>query len=296
MKKTRIFVGSGAAVITPFANDEIDFASFRKIIDFQIENYTKAIIVCGTTGESAALSDYEHKKLISFAIEYVNGRVPVIAGTGSNSTARSLEMSRFAANEGADALLVVTPYYNKTTQPGLVAHYFKIAETSGKPLMVYNVPSRTGLNILPETYALLGEHENIVAVKEANGNIAALAESLAACAGSLDFYSGNDGEIVPFLALGGMGVVSVMANILPKQTSNICELFFSGKIEESRKLQLSLTEICSALFCETNPIPVKHAMKLMGYCNGELRLPLIEIGEKHRGRLETAMRNAGIKI
>jgi len=296
MKKNRIFTGSGTAVITPFANDGIDFDSFRKIIDFQIENGAKAIIACGTTGESAALSEYEHKKIISFAVEYVDGRVPVIAGTGSNSTAHAAVMSKFAADEGADGLLVVTPYYNKTTQKGLVAHYFKIAEASGKPLIVYNVPSRTGLNIMPETYALLGEHENIVAVKEANGNIAALAESMALCKGSLDFYSGNDGEIVPFLSLGGIGVISVAANILPKETSDICELFFQGKIEESRALQLSMVEICSALFCETNPIPVKYAAKLMGLCNGELRLPLIEFDEKHRGGLEAAMKKAGIKI
>lgn len=296
MKKKTLFKGLGTAVATPFGNNGIDFDSFRKIIDFQIENGAKAIIVCGTTGESATLSEYEQKKIITFALEYVNGRVPVIAGTGSNSTAHASELSKFAANEGADGLLLVTPYYNKTTQNGIVAHCFKIAEDAAKPVIVYNVPSRTGLNIVPETYLKLSVHENIVAIKEANGNIAAAAETCALIGDSLDVYCGNDGEIVPFLSLGAAGVISVMSNILPRETSEICELFYNGQIKESLDLQLSLMEICNALFCETNPIPVKYAMKLTGLCSGEVRLPLVEMEEKNRGRLEAAMRKAGIKV
>lgn len=288
-------MGSGVAVVTPFKQDQVDYDSFKKILDFQIENGTKAIIVCGTTGESATLLDAEHQKVISFAISYVNGRVPVIAGTGSNATDHAVEMSRFAAAEGADGLLLVTPYYNKTTQNGLVTHYFKVADSVDKPIIVYNVPSRTGFNILPETYRLLGEHENIAAVKEAGGNIGAIAESIALTGEKLDFYSGNDGEIVPILSLGGMGVISVMANILPRETADICDMFFAGKIEESRKLQLKLMEICKALFCETNPIPVKYAMKRMGLCTGELRLPLTELEVKNHTRVKQAMKNAGIR-
>jgi len=296
MKKKRIFTGSGTAVITPFTANGIDFKSFRKIIDFQLENGTKAIIVCGTTGEAPVLSDHLQKKIISFAAEYVNGRAPVIAGTGYNSTAHCVKMSKFAAGAGADGLLLVTPYYNKPTQSGLIAHFLAVADSTDKPIIVYNIPSRTGINITPETYAKLSEHENIAAAKEANGNIAAAAECRALTGDSLDLYAGNDSEIVPFLSIGGAGVISVMANILPKETSDICELFFSGKIKESAELQLSLMDMCGALFAETNPIPVKYAMKLMGLCTGEARLPLTPLDARHRGRLEAAMRKAGVKI
>ena len=296
MKKKRIFTGSGAAVITPFTMDAIDYGSFRKIINYQMENNTKAIIVCGTTGEAPALSEYERKKLITFAIETVNGRVPVIAGVGSNSTAHSVKMARFAAGAGADGLLLITPYYNKPAQNGIAAHCFTVADSTDKPVIVYNIPSRTGVNITPETYLKLSAHENIAGVKEANGNIAAVAECRALTGGSLDIWSGNDSEIVPFLSLGGAGVISVMANILPKETSDICELFFSGNIAESLKLQLSLMDMCGALFAETNPIPVKYAMRLMGFCTGDLRLPLTPLDAKYRGRVETAMKKAGIEF
>jgi len=296
MNKKRIFTGAGVAVITPFTANGIDFCSFKRIIDFQMENNTKAIIVCGTTGEAPALSEYEQKKIINFAVEYVNGRVPVIAGTGCNSTAHSAKMSKFAAKAGVDGLLLITPYYNKPTQNGIIAHFFTVADSVGKPVIVYNIPSRTGVNITPESYLKLSEHENIVGVKEANGNIAAAAECRALTGASLDIYSGNDSEIIPFLALGGAGVISVMANILPKETSDICELFFSGRIKESLELQLSLMGVCRALFVETNPIPVKYAMQLMGYCSGIVRLPLTRMDEKNRSGLESAMRKAGISI
>jgi len=229
-------------------------------------------------------------------VEYVNGRAPVIAGTGSNSTAHSVKMSKFAAKAGADGLLVVTPYYNKTTQNGIAAHYFTVADSTDKPVIVYNIPSRTGINITPETYLKLSGHENIAAVKEANGNIASTAECRSLTGDSLDVYAGNDSEIVPILSLGGVGVISVMANILPKETAELCELFFSGRIKESLELQLSLMELCGALFAETNPIPVKYAMGRMGFCSGEVRLPLVPLDAKYHGRLESAMRRAGIQI
>jgi len=294
MKKKRIFTGSGVALVTPFIGDRVDYVSLRKIIDFQIENGTKALIVCGSTGEAPTLDDDEHQKIISFTVEYVNGRIPVIAGTGSNYTEHAVMMSKFAADAGADGVLLITPYYNKPTQNGIIANFFKIADSIDKPVIIYNIPSRTGVNIMPETYLKLSEHENIVAVKEANGNIAAAAECRALTGENLDIYAGNDSEIVPFLSLGGAGVISVMANILPKETSDICELFFSGRINESLRLQLSLMELCGALFCETNPIPVKYAMKRMGLCTGELRLPLTEMDTKNHARLEEAMKKAGI--
>ena len=296
MKKKRIFSGSGVAIVTPFAMGKVDYESFRKILDFQLANGTKAIIVCGSTGEAPTLTDTEHKKIIDFAVEHVNGRAPVIAGTGSNYTDHAVMMSKYAAKAGADGLLLITPYYNKPTQNGIAANFFKIADSTDKPVIVYNIPSRTGVNILPETYLKLSEHENIVAVKEANGNIAAAAECRALTGGSLDIYAGNDSEIVPILSLGGAGVISVIANILPKETSDICELFFDGRIKESLNLQLSLMELCGALFCETNPIPVKYAMKKMGFCSDELRLPLAPLDEKYHGRVEEAMKKAGISL
>jgi 4-hydroxy-tetrahydrodipicolinate synthase len=291
MKKT-LFKGSGVAIITPFTNGGADYDSFGRIIDFQIQNNTQAIIVCGTTGESSVLSETEYESVIRFAIEKVNKRVPVIAGTGSNNTAHAVKLSKFAQSAGADGLMAVTPYYNKTTQDGLAAHYFAIADSVSLPVIVYNVPSRTGMNIAPETYARLGKHENINAIKEANSNIGALAKTMALAGDSLNVYCGNDDEIVPFLSLGGVGVISVLANIAPKETQDICRLFFEGKTEESAKLQISMIELCGALFCETNPIPVKYGMKLLGYGNGEVRLPLIEMEDKKR--LENAMRKAGL--
>ena len=289
-------MGSGVAMITPFTTNGIDYKSIGKIIDYQLKNGTKAIIACGTTGEAPALSEYEQKKVITFIVEYVNGRIPVIAGTGFNSTAHSVKMSKFAAKAGADGLLLITPYYNKPGQNGIITHFFTVADSTDKPVIIYNIPSRTGVNITPETYLKLSEHENIAGVKEANGNLAAAAECRALTDGALDIYSGNDSEIVPFLSLGGAGVISVLANILPKETSDICELYFAGKVKESMRLQLSLTELCGELFAETNPIPVKYAMKLLGYGNGNMRLPLTPLDEKSKVRLEAAMKKAGLCI
>lgn len=293
MKKL-LFKGSGVAIVTPFSGGSVDYSSFERILEHQIANGTQAIIVCGTTGESATLSDEEKKSVISFAIRHVNGRIPVIAGTGSNDTAHAVELSAFAQKAGADGLLVVTPYYNKTTQNGLCAHYFKIANSVDLPIMVYNVPSRTGLNILPDTYAKLAEHKNINSIKEANSNIGALAQTLAKTGGDVNVYCGNDDEIVPFLSLGCAGVVSVMANVAPRLTQNICELYFNGETAKSAALQISLIELCNALFCETSPIPVKYGMSLLGLCDNELRLPLIEMESVNRPRLEAAMKNAGL--
>ena len=293
MKKI-LFKGSGVAVITPFKNGVVDYDSFKKILNFQIENGTQAIIVCGTTGESATLSDKEKISLISCAVEHVNKRVPIIAGTGSYDTAHAAKLSKEAQSAGADGLLVVTPYYNMTTQNGLCSHFFSIADGVDIPIIVYNVPSRTGLNILPETYAKLAAHENINASKEANRSVGALARTFAAVGDSMNVYCGNDDEIVPFMALGALGVISVMANPAPRETQNICELFFAGRIGESARLQASMTNLCDALFRETSPAPVKHAMKLLGYGNGELRLPLVDIEEKNREFLAKAMTKAGI--
>ncbi len=295
MKKV-LFTGSGVAVATPFkkGGDGVDYQSLGRHLDFLIENGTQAIVTCGTTGESATLPDDEHKEIIHFTLGHVGGRVPVIAGTGSNYTAHAVEFSRFAEKEGADGVLVVTPYYNKTTQAGLAAHYLHIADSMSLPVIVYNVPSRTGLNILPETYAKLAEHENINAIKEANSDIAALARTCALTDGKINIYSGNDDEIVPILSLGGVGVISVLGNICPRETQDICRLFFEGKIAESAKLQCDVLELVGALFCETNPIPVKYALSLMGFGNGEVRLPLIEMQDKRR--MEEAMRRVGIKF
>lgn len=293
MKKV-LFKGSGVAIVTPFKNGGIDFESYGRLIDFQVENGTQAIIACGTTGESATLSESEHKSVISFVVEHVNKRIPVIAGTGSNNTAYALELSKFAQSAGVDGIMAVSPYYNKTTQSGIVAHFYKIADSVNLPIMVYNVPSRTGLDILPATYAKLGKHENINCIKEANSNIGALAKTFSMAGDTLNVYSGNDDEIVPFLSLGAMGVVSVLANVAPRQIQDICSLFFEGKAKESAKLQISLLDLHGALFCETNPIPAKYGTKLMGYGNGEVRLPLIEMEDKNR--LETAMKKAGINI
>ncbi len=292
--KKRIFSGSGTAIVTPFKDGSVDFSALKRIIDFQIQNNTKAIIVCGTTGEASTLTEEEQKKVIAFTINHTAKRIPVIAGTGSNSTSHAVSLSKFAAAEGADGLLAVTPYYNKTTQKGIKAHYFAIAEATNKPVIVYNVPSRTGLNILPETYMALGAHDNIVAIKEANSNIGALAETRMLTGDTLDVYCGNDNEVVPFLSLGSIGVISVLSNILPKEMSDICELFFEGKVKESAELQISVIELCGALFCETNPIPVKHAAKLIGLCSDELRLPLVAMEEKNRKRLFAAMQQLGL--
>lgn len=274
MKKT-IFTGAGVAIVTPMnADGSVNYDMLGKLIDFQIENGTDAIVICGTSGESATLSVEEHNKAIKYTVDKVAGRVPVVAGTGSNNTQSALELSLEAERNGADALLLVTPYYNKTTQSGVVRHYNYIADRVNKPIIVYNVPSRTGLNILPSTYLELSKHPNIAAIKEANGNLASIAETMALCGDSLDIYSGEDTEIVPILSLGGKGVISVISNIVPRKTHDICAKYFEGDVKGSAKLQLELMSLIKALFCEVNPIPVKKALNLMGYNVGECRMPL----------------------
>ena len=289
MKKL-IFKGAGVAIVTPFTADGINFPEFGRMIDAQIAGHTDAIIVAGTTGEAATMSDAEHKEAIKFAVEHTKGRVPVVAGTGSNDTAYAVQLSQYAESVGADGLLLVTPYYNKCTQKGLIQHFRKIADSVKIPCILYDVPSRTGVSIKVPTYAELAKHPNIVAVKEANGDLSSILRLRFAVGDELAVYSGNDDQIVPILSLGGMGVISVLSNVAPKETHDICQLYFDGKTEESAKLQIAFTDLADALFCETNPIPVKTAMRLMGYAAGPLRLPLSEMEQENLKKLETALK------
>ena len=293
MKKT-VFTGAATAIITPFKDNKIDYDSFGKLIDWQINEGIDAIVVCGTTGEASTLTDQEHKDAIKFAVEKVSGRVPVIAGTGSNDTAYAIEMTEYACSVGADAILLVTPYYNKATQKGLIKSFTAVADASTKPIILYNVPSRTGCNILPATAAKLAEHENIVAIKEASGNISQIAELAALTRGKLDIYSGNDDQIVPILSLGGKGVISVLSNPMPRATSKLCHEFFDGNIEKSLQMQLDLLPFVNALFCEVNPVPVKTAMAEMGLCDIEMRLPLCEMEDATKARLVAALKKHGL--
>ena len=292
MKKT-VFKGSGVAVITPFtAGGAIDYPALERILNDQVENGTDAVVICGTTGESSTLTDTEHRNAIRFAVKTVAGRIPVVAGTGSNDTAYFLELSQYAAEAGADALLAVTPYYNKCSQSGLVKHFETVADRVDIPMILYNVPSRTGTNILPETCAELAKHPNIVAIKEASGNISQIMRTAYLCGDELRIYSGNDDQIVPILALGGIGVISVLANVVPRDTHDICQYWFDGKTEQSLALQLKYHPLIEALFCDVNPIPVKEAMCMLGYCDGSLRMPLTRISGKNEERLHTEMINA----
>lgn len=289
MKKT-IFTGSGVAIITPFIDGvSIDYPALEKMINYQIENGTDAIIICGTTGESSTLSDTEHRNAISFAVKTAAGRIPVVAGTGSNDTAYFLELSQFAKEAGVDGILAVTPYYNKCSQEGLIKHFEYVADRVDLPMILYNVPSRTGVNILPETCLALSKHPNIVAIKEASGNISQIMKIAALCGDDLKIYSGNDDQIVPILALGGIGVISVLANPLPRETHDICQLWFDGKTEESLALQKAMLPLVEALFCDVNPIPAKEAMYLLGYCDGSLRLPLTRISGNNAVKLHQEM-------
>ena len=289
MKKT-VFTGVATAIITPLTKDGIDYEQFARLIDWQIAEGVDAIVAVGTTGEGSTLNDEEHKEAIRFCVEYVAGRVPVIAGTGSNDTAYAIEMTRYACEVGADAMLIVTPYYNKATQNGLVATFSAIADASDKPCILYNVPSRTGCNLLPATVARLAEHPNIVAIKEASGNISQIAELAALVGDKMDIYSGNDDQIVPVLSLGGKGVISVLSNIMPRATHDMCQLFFDGDVAGSRKLQLDLLPLINALFSEVNPIPVKAAVSAMGYCENYLRLPLTPMEHSHEEKLLKLMK------
>lgn len=272
--KTTVFSGVCTALITPFRDGKIDFEALRGLIKFQIDGGVDALLINGTTGESATLTDAEKREMISFAVSEVGGRVPVIAGTGSNDTKKAVELSKFAYDVGADACLVVTPYYNKASEVGLIKHYEAIADATKIPIILYNVPSRTGVNIPLSVYEKLSEHKNIVAVKEANPSVSDFARLSARCGKNLDLYSGNDDLILPSLSLGGNGVISVISNALPKQTGEICRLWFGCKIEEATELQLKLLPIINAIFCEVNPIPIKALLSHLGFCKEEYRLPL----------------------
>lgn len=293
-QKTTIFTGAAVAIVTPFKNNQVDYESLAALIERQIENSTDAIVICGTTGESSTLTDEEHKECIRFCVEKTAGRVPVIAGTGSNDTDYAISLSKYACEVGVDGLLLVTPYYNKATPKGLIKHFTAIADATDKPIILYNVPSRTGVNISLPVYKELAKHERIVAAKEASGNISAVAALAEACGNSLDIYSGNDDQIVPILSLGGKGVISVLSNVVPKDTHDIVALWNEGKTKESLALQLKYLDLINALFCEVNPVPVKTAMGLMGLCADEMRLPLCEMEENNKERLATALRNHGI--
>lgn len=291
-----IFKGAGVAIVTPFHEDgSVNFEKFAELVEFQIENGTDAIIVCGTTGESSTLTHEEHLEVIKFCAETVKGRVPVIAGTGSNCTETAVYLSTEAEKYGVDGLLLVSPYYNKTTQKGLFEHYKKIADSVKLPIILYNVPSRTGCNILPQTVVkLCSEVHNIVGVKEASGNIVQITKLASLAQGKIDIYSGNDDHIVPILALGGKGVISVLSNVAPRQVHDICQKFFDGDVEGSMKEQLRAIELCDALFCEVNPIPVKEALNLMGKEVGPTHMPLSKMEPEHVEVLKIAMQNYGI--
>lgn len=291
-----VFKGAGVAIITPFHEDgSVNYEVFAQQIDYQIENGTDAIIVCGTTGEAATLSHEEHLDVIRYCVKHVAGRIPVIAGTGSNCTETAIYLSTEAEKAGVDGLLVVTPYYNKATQKGLYNHFKAVADSVSLPIILYNVPSRTGLNIAPDTLIkLCRDVKNIVGVKEASGNISQVAKIMSMADGCVDLYSGNDDQIVPLLSLGGIGVISVLSNVAPRQTHDICQKFFDGDVAESCKLQLEALPLVDALFCEVNPIPVKTAVNLQGREAGPMRMPLSEMEPEHVKVLEAAMKGFGV--
>ncbi len=292
--KPSIFTGAATAIITPFKKGAIDYDSFGNIIEDQIKNKIDAIVVAGTTGEAATLTHEEHCDCIRYVVEKVAGRVPVIAGTGSNDTAYGIELSKYACEVGADALLLVTPYYNKATPKGLIKNFIETAEATDKPIILYNVPSRTGCNISLPVYRELAKHERIVAVKEASGNISAIAELIAECGDSFDIYSGNDDQIVPIMSLGGKGVISVLSNVMPKETHDLTQMCLENDYTGAAKMQLDYLRLINALFCEVNPVPVKTAMAEMGFCDVEMRLPLCEMEDANKAKLLAAMKEHGL--
>ena len=296
MTNKPIFTGAATALVTPLTENGVDYAAFEKLINWQIESGIDALVICGTTGEASTLTDEEHREVLKFAAQVVAGRVPIIAGTGSNDTAYAIDMTKYACDLGYDAMLVVTPYYNKTTQKGLIAMFTAIADASTKPLILYNVPSRTGVNIEPATYAALADHPMIAAIKEAGGNISKIVETAALVGDKLDIYSGNDDQIVPILACGGKGVISVLSNVVPRETSEICKTFFAGDVKGAMDMQVKYLPLTNALFCEVNPIPVKAAMAALGFCENYLRLPLVPMEEGHRQMLLQKMRDLGLKV
>ena len=288
--KKKVFRGAGVAIITPFTETGVNYTELGRIIEDQIAGGTDAIVITGTTGESATMTDAEHREAIRYTVEQVKGRIPVVAGTGSNETSYAIELSKYAEQVGADALLLVTPYYNKCTQNGLIAHYTKIADSVNIPAILYNVPSRTGVNIKTETYAALAKHPRIVGVKEASGDLSAILRMRAATGDDFAVYSGNDDQIVPILSLGGSGVISVLSNIAPKATHDICQHYFDGNAAEAGRMQVAYADLIDALFCEVNPIPVKTAMRRLGYDAGPLRMPLTEMEPANAAKLDAALR------
>lgn len=294
--KTIPFTGSGVAIVTPFTENGIDFEKLGELIDYQIANKTDAIIICGTTGEASTMPDSEHKAAIEFAVEKTAGRVPVIAGTGSNDTGHCIDLSVYAQKVGADGLLLVTPYYNKTSQRGLIEHFKLVANAVSIPIIMYNVPGRTGMSMTAETCKELSEIKNIVGIKEASGDISLVAKIAAACGDNLYIYSGNDDMIVPIMSLGGKGVISVVANILPAETHDICELYLNGEVAASCNLQLEMLSLINALFIEVNPIPIKTAMNLLGYKVGGLRMPLYEMSKTNLEALKQALVSYGLQL
>ncbi|MFI3142266.1 MAG: 4-hydroxy-tetrahydrodipicolinate synthase [Clostridia bacterium] len=294
--KNQIFKGVATAIVTPLDENGVNYEEFKTLIEWQIAEGINALVVCGTTGESPTLTDEEHKEVIRYAVEVVAGRVPVIGGTGSNDTDYAIELTKFACEVGCDGVLVVTPYYNKATQKGLVKMFSMIADASTKPVILYNVPSRTGVNIEPATYAALAEHPMIGAIKEANGDISKIVATMALVGDKLDLYSGNDDQIVPLLSLGGSGVISVLSNVVPKKTVELCDKFFAGDIAGSAQMQYDLLPLTNALFSEVNPIPVKAAMSAMGYCKDYLRLPLTPMEDHTKAVLLDEMRKQGVEV
>ena len=296
MRTNSIFRGAATALITPMTETGVDYPALEKLINWQIDEGIDALVICGTTGEGSTLTDEEHREVLRFSMEVAAGRVPMIAGTGSNDTAYAIDMTKYACELGYDGMLVVTPYYNKTTQKGLVAMFNAIADASTKPIILYNVPSRTGVNIEPATYLKLAEHPNIAAIKEASGNLSKIMETMALVGDKLDLYSGNDDQIVPLMAIGGQGVISVLSNVAPKETSEMCHKVFDGDMAGAMKMQLDYLPLINTLFCEVNPIPVKAAMAAMGWCEDILRLPLVPMEDAHRATLLAKMRDMGINV
>ena len=294
MRERSIFQGVATAIVTPMTESGVDYDAFGRLIDWQIEEGINALVIAGTTGEGSTLSDQEHRELLAYAVERIDGRVPCIAGTGSNDTAYAIDLTRYACEIGFDAMLVVTPYYNKATQKGLIAMYNAIADASTKPIIVYNVPSRTGVNIEPSTYVELAKHPRIAAIKEANGNISKIVQAFSLVGDSLDIYSGNDDQIVPILSMGGKGVISVLSNVIPRQTVEMCDRYFAGDVAGAAAMQCEYLSLVNALFCEVNPIPVKAAVAAMGFMEGNIRLPLTPMEPEHEADMLAIMREHGI--
>ena len=296
MKTKSIFQGVATALITPLNEKGVDYPALKKLIEWQIQEGVQALVICGTTGEGSTLNDAEHREVLKFAMDVAAGRVTMIAGTGSNDTAYAIDLTKYACQLGYDAMLVVTPYYNKTTQKGLIAMFTAIADASTKPIILYNVPSRTGVNIEPATYAALADHPQIAAIKEAGGNISKIVETVALVDDKLDIYSGNDDQIVPIMACGGKGVISVLSNVVPAETVELCNKMFAGDVAGAMAMQVKYLPLTNALFSEVNPIPVKAAMAAMGYCENYLRLPLVCMEDAHREVLLQCMRDVGVNV